>query len=63
MNFTQVCFVKYICLMLVILFCNLVCVIYFIVKSESKRSSGTNFAEEDMKENILGLFAYIAANF
>ena len=27
-------------------------VVFFIVKSESKRSPGTNFVAEDMKENI-----------
>ena len=50
--------------MLVILFCNLVCVyeyigvmssslafaIFFIVKSESKRLPATDFAAEDMQE-------------
>ena len=34
----------------------------FIVKSESKRSSGTDFVVEDMKENIRAIFVYIAAN-
>ena len=38
-------------------------VVYFIVKSESKRSPGTDFAEEDMKENIRAIFAYIDGNF
>ena len=31
---------------------SLAVVVYFIVKSESKSSSGTDFAEKDMKENI-----------
>ena len=58
--------------MLVILFCNLVCiyecilyvkrslvvVLFFMVKSESKISPGTNFAAEDMKENIRVIFVY-----
>ena len=57
--------------MLVILFCNLVClyeyiyvrsnlavVVFFIVKSESKRSPGTNFAAEDVTENIRAIFVY-----
>ena len=38
-------------------------VVYFIVKSESKRSPGSDFAEEDMKENIRTKFDYAAANF
>ena len=38
-------------------------VVFFIVKSESKRSPGTDFAVEDMKENIPAIFVYIAANF
>ena len=38
-------------------------VVYFIVKSESNRSPGTDFVEEDMKENIRAIYAYIAANF
>ena len=37
--------------------------VYFIVKSESKISPGTDFVAEDMKENILEIFVYIAANF
>ena len=54
-----------------ILFCNLVCVyeyiyvrsnlavvVFFIVKSESKRLPGTNFAAEDMKEIIRAIFVY-----
>ena len=64
--------------MLVILFCNrgvcthihiryvrsiLAVIVIFIVKSESKRSPGTDFAAEDMKENIRAIFVYIAANF
>ena len=36
---------------------------FFIVKSESKISLGTDFAAEDMKENLRAIFAYIAANF
>jgi len=38
-------------------------VVIFIVKSESKRWPGTDFAAEDMKENIWVIFVYIAANF
>ena len=38
-------------------------VVFFKVKSESKRSPGTNFAAEDMKENIRAMFTYIASNF
>ena len=65
--------------MKVILFCNIVCVyvcipirfmrsslavvFFFKVKPESKRSPGTDFEVEDMKENIWTIFIYIAANF
>ena len=42
---------------------SLAVVVYFIVKSESNRSPGTDFVEEDMKENIRAIYAYIAANF
>ena len=42
---------------------SLAVVVYFIVKSESKSSPGTDFAAEDMKENIPVIFAYIATNF
>ena len=42
---------------------SLAVVVFFIVKSESKRSPGTDFAAEDMKENIRMIFIYIAANF
>ena len=38
-------------------------VAYFIVKSERKRLPETDFAEEDMKENIRAIFAYAATNF
>jgi len=38
-------------------------VFFFIVKSESKSSPGTDFAAEDMKKNILAIFVYIFANF
>ena len=39
-------------------------VVFFIVKSESERSPGTDFAaEEDMKDNIRAIFVHIAANF
>ena len=38
-------------------------VVFFIVKSENKRSPGTDFAAEDMKENIQSIFVYITANF
>ena len=57
--------------MLLILFCNLVCiyeyiyvrtslavVFFFMVKSESERSPGTDFAAEAMKENIRAIFVY-----
>ena len=36
---------------------------FFIVKSESEISPGTDFKVEDMKENIRVIFAYIATNF
>ena len=63
--------------MIVILFCNLVCirihiryvrisladVVFFIVKSESKRSPRADFAAEDMKDNIRAIFVLIAVNF
>ena len=42
---------------------SLAVVVFFIVKSENKRSPGTDFAVEDMKENILMIFVYIAAKF
>ena len=43
---------------------SLAVVVFFIVKSESKRSRGTDFAAEDIKENILAILGfYIAANF
>ena len=35
----------------------------FIVKSESKRSPRTDFAVEDMKENIRVILIYIGANY
>ena len=58
--------------MLLILFCCLICVyeyiyvrsnlavvVLFTLKSESKRSPGTNFAAEDTKEqNIRAIFVY-----
>ena len=57
--------------MLVILFCDLMCVyefiyvrsslafvVFFIVNSESKILPGTNFVAEDMKENIRTIFVY-----
>ena len=37
--------------------------VFFIVKSESKRSPGSDLAVEDMKKNIQATFVYIAANF
>ena len=39
--------------------------VFFIVKSESKRSPGTDFAAEDMKETIRAIFVSetIRANF
>ena len=42
---------------------SLAVVVFFKVKSESKRSPGTDFAAEDMKELIRAIFVYIAANF
>ena len=42
---------------------SLAVVVFFIVKSESSTSSGTEFAPEDMKENIRAILIYIAANF
>ena len=36
--------------------------VIYIVKSERKRSPGTDFAVEDMKENIRAIFVYIAPN-
>ena len=42
---------------------SLAVVVFVIVKSENKRSPGTDFAAEDMKENIQATFVYIAANF
>ena len=38
-------------------------VVFFIVKSESKRSSVADFAAEDVKKNIRAIFVYIAAHF
>ena len=38
-------------------------VVLFMVKSESKRLPVTNFAAEDMKENIRMIFVYTAANY
>ena len=38
-------------------------VVIFTIKSERKRSPGTDFASEDMKKNIRAIFAYLAANF
>ena len=37
---------------------SLAVIVFFIVKSQSKRSPGTDFAAEQMKENILGIFVY-----
>ena len=42
---------------------SLAVVVFFIVKSESKRSPGSDFAAEDMKENIQAMFIYLAADF
>ena len=36
--------------------------VFFVVKSESYRSAGTDFATEEMKKNIQVIFVYIAAN-
>ena len=70
-----ICF-WHICLMLVILFCILVCTVYirymrsslavvvfFIVISKSKRSPVTDFEAVGMKEHFRAIFVYIAANF
>ena len=38
-------------------------VVIFVVESESNRSPRTDFAVEDMKENIRVIFVYIAAYF
>ena len=38
-------------------------VVISVVKSESKTSPGTNFAAEDMKENIQAIFIYTNAHF
>ena len=37
---------------------SLAVVVFFIVKSESKTSPGSEFAAEDMKENIRAIFVY-----
>ena len=42
---------------------SLAVVVFFIVKSEGKRSPGTDFKTEDMKENIQAIFAYISCKF
>ena len=42
---------------------SLMVVVFFIVKSESKRSPGTDFVAEDMKGNIRKVFVYTAVNF
>ena len=42
---------------------SLAVVVFFIVKSESKISSGTDFVAEDMKANIRAILIYIAAIF
>ena len=42
---------------------SLAVVVFFIIRSESKSSPGTDFAEEDMNENIQMIFVYIAGNF
>ena len=42
---------------------SLAVVVFSIVTSESSRSSGTDFAVEDMMENFRALLVYIAANF
>jgi len=38
-------------------------VVVFKVRSESKRSPGTDFAAEDMEYNIRAIFVYLAAHF
>ena len=42
---------------------SLAVVVFFIVKSESKSSPGTDFAAEDMKENTQAMFTYTAVKF
>ena len=42
---------------------SLAIVVFFIIKSESKTSPGTDFAVEDMNENIRVIFVYKAGNF
>ena len=42
---------------------SLAVVVFFIVKSESKRSPGTDFAAEGKKEYIRAIFTYIAVNY
>jgi len=42
---------------------NLADLLAFSWLSQKVRSSGTDFAAEDMKENICAIFVYIAVNF
>ena len=42
---------------------SLAVVVFFIVKSKSKRSRPGRFCGGNMKENIRAIFIYIAANF
>ena len=42
---------------------SLAIVVFFKVKSESKRSPRTDFAAEDMKENVQAIFFYIVRNY
>ena len=38
-------------------------VVFFIVKSENKRSPRTDFAVDDTKENFRTMFVFIAENY
>ena len=42
---------------------SLAVVAFFTIMSESKKSRGTDILAEDMREFVLAIFAYIAANF
>ena len=42
---------------------SLAVVVFFIIKSESKSSPGTDFAVEDRNKNIRVIFVYIAGNY
>ena len=42
---------------------SLAVVVFFMVKTESKRSPGTDFATEDRKENIRAVLVYVATKY